>query len=275
MIDYSIGLSASAIQIDHVGKPKMTDYSSDELNIIGSTGPLVMNVTSGHLIEKGRLATPVVLVMNNPADEPIPEVEIANWHRIVSDKLYSSYRTHITCETAQFFSNNNRKVLILVNTVEWSRILMKYIYKINSGLCLFNTRASYGGGKFEYFDGKEFVNDSSDVLDKFSDGEYSILIGTSHIYEGIDVSNLDAIILAFGGKKERMVFQGIGRALRKTKNGKYAYIVDFNDKNDPVLSSQFRKRTKMYKEVMRVPDDMFFNNVETDELEGIFNKLEN
>lgn len=274
-IDYSIGLSASAIQVNHVGKPKLTDYSSDELNIIGSTGPLVMNVTSGQLIESGRLATPVILAMNNPADEYIPEIEISNWHRIVSDKLYSDYRTNLTCRTAQFFSKNNRKVLILVNTIEWSRLLMKYIYDIDPLLELHEIRASYGGGKFEYFNGEEFISDYSNVLDEFSNGKYSILIGTSHIYEGLDVSNLDVIILAFGGRKERMVFQGIGRVLRKTKNGKYAYVIDFTDEKDPVLNSQFKARTKMYKNVMKVPNNMFFNNVEIDELESIFNKLEN
>lgn len=274
-IDYSIGLSASAIKIDNVGKLKLVDYDKDELNIIGSTGPLVMNLTSGKLIDKGTLATPAVLVMNNLADEPIPELEVANWHRIVSDKLYSSNRTLMTCQTAEFFSDKMRKVLILVNTIEWSRIIMKCMYKINPAVELFSMRASYGGERFEYFNGEEFISDDSDVLDKFSNGDYQILIGTSHLYEGIDVTNLDVIILAFGGKKERMMSQGVGRVLRKTKNGKYAYIVDFNDKCDVVLSKQFKARNKMYREVMNVPDNLYFNNVEVDELEGIFNKLEN
>lgn len=274
-IDYSIGLSASAIKIDNVGKLRLVDYDKDELNIIGSTGPLVMNLTSGKLIDKGTLATPAVLVMNNLADEPIPELEVANWHRIVSDKLYSSNRTLMTCQTAEFFSDKMRKVLILVNTIEWSRIIMKCMYKINPAVELFSMRASYGGERFEYFNGEEFISDDSDVLDKFSNGDYQILIGTSHLYEGIDVTNLDVIILAFGGKKERMMSQGVGRVLRKTKNGKYAYIVDFNDKCDVVLSKQFKARNKMYREVMNVPDNLYFNNVEVDELEGIFNKLEN
>lgn len=275
-IDYSIGLSASAIQKDHVGKQLLTDYDPGELNIIGSTGPLVINITSGNLIKKGRLATPVVISLNNPADEPIPEIEIANWHKVVSERLYSQYRTSITCETAEFFTGKNRKVLILVNTVEWARSIMKYLYQINPSLAMLSTRASYGGNKFEYFNGEEFVDDSSDVFKRYSDGEFKILIGTTHIYEGADVPNLDVLILAFGGKKERMVSQGIGRALRRTKNGKYAYIIDFTDSNDIILSKQYRiRRNKMYKEIMQVPDDMFYEGIETDELEGIFNKLEN
>lgn len=273
-IDYSIGLSASAISMKHVGKNNLTDYDPDELNIIGSTGPLVLNITSGKLIDKGSLAVPAIVVMNNPANEYIPDIEVTNWSRIVHDKLYSEYRTNLTCDAAEFFRSKNRKVLILVNTIEWSRIIMKRLYEINPDICISQIRASYGGGKFEYYDGNEFIEDESDVFRRFSNGEFNILIGTTHMYEGADVPNLDVLILAFGGKKERMVFQGVGRVLRKTKNGKYAYIVDFTDSCDVVLSRQYYKRKDMYHNVMRVPDDMYYENVESDELEGIFNKLE-
>lgn len=274
-IDYSIGLSASAISLEHIGKKFLTEYNGDELNIIGSCGPLVMNLKSGDLIDKGNLAKPVIIALDNPADEPIPDNEIANWHRISKDCLQSDNRVNLVCESAKFFSDNNRKIMILVNTIEWSRKLLMKFKDIDPEFCINNVRASYGGERYEYIDRfGNFVDDNSDVLKDYSNNKYSVLIGTSHIYEGADVPNLDVLILAFGGKRERIVQQGIGRVLRKTKNGKFAYVIDFTDYKNIVLSKQFKIRAKMYKEIMNVPDKLFYKNVKLKDLPIIFKELE-
>ena len=68
--------------------------------------------------------------------------------------------------------------------------------------------------------------------------------------------------------------QGIGRALRKTKSGKYAYLVDFTDHEDVVLSKHSKLRMTRYKELIGVPDNMTFDFVETKDLDRIFSSLE-
>jgi ERCC4-related helicase len=165
----------------------------------------------------------------------------------------------------------NRKVLILVNTIEWSRLLLKSLFEFGISDTV---RASYGGGKFEGYNEGGIFSDTSDVMKKFSDGDFNILIGTTHLYEGVDVPNLDVIILAFGGKKDRLQLQGIGRALRKTKSGKYAYIVDFTDHIDTVLRRQSNIRYGRYTNDLRIPQERMFDCVKLKDLEIIFNQLE-
>ena len=213
---------------------------------------------------------PVVLTLNNKANQFIPEEESNNWHRIVSDKLYSDERNDILCDAVKVFNNKNKKILILVSTIEWSEILLKKLYI--EGVT--NVYASYGGGKNEKFNGSDFESINENVLEDFDDGKFNILIGTSHLYEGADIQNLDVVVLGFGGKGERAVQQGIGRVLRKTKSGKYAYIVDFNDTGDGILRYHYSKRKYIYQNILKVKPDRFFDGIDVDEIESIYERLE-
>lgn len=270
-LQYSVGVSASAISQYHVGIDDISKYTYDEALVIGSTGPLVVNVTSKNLIESGSLANPVLLMLDNPADEPMRKNDLDNWTKILSTRLESEHRTKLAVDTAKFFHEKGRKTLILVRTKKVAEDILRELYKFGLGEY---TRASFGGGIFEGFNGAEIYNDNGDVFSKFGNGEYTILIGTSHLYEGVDVPNLDVIVLACGGKGERTQVQGIGRALRKTKSGKYAYIVDFTDTEDAILSRHSRMRMNRYVDIIGVPKEHIYKNISVGNLEEIFNSLE-
>ena len=266
---YAVGVSASAISQSHVNVKDIQGFDYNELLTIESTGPIVMNVTADMMIGIGNLATPVLLMVNNPANEPIREQDIANWHKVVEIKLKSDRRIELVAESAKKFEDRNMKSLILVSTIEWSRLILKKLHDIGS-----TAVASYGGGKFEIYNGAEFINLGEDTMDKFSRGEFMILIGTSHLYEGVDIPNLDAIILAYGGKGERMQIQGLGRVLRKTKSGNMAYIVDFTDLQDVVLRKHSRMRMERYRDIIGIPNERIYYNVEIDEFDMIIDKYE-
>lgn len=266
---YAVGLSASAISQEHVKINNIQGFSYDELLTIGSTGPLVMNITADMLIGMGTLATPVLLMLDNPANEPMREQDIANWHKVVNIKLKSDKRIQLVAESAKKFEDRNMKSLILVSTIEWSRLILKKLHEIGSSAV-----ASYGGGIFEIYNGCEFINLGSDTLDKFSRGEFMILVGTTHLYEGVDIPNLDSIILAYGGKGERMQIQGLGRVLRKTKSGNMAYIVDFTDLQDVVLRKHSKLRMERYRNIIGIPDDRIYYNIDIDQMDMIIDKYE-
>ena len=269
---YCIGLSASAIEQDRVMCKKIHEFSYAEALTIGATGPLVMNVKADSMIEDGDLAEPVLVVMKNLANEPIRSSDITNWHIVSKIRLESDTRSRIICSTAEFFHYKERKCLILVRTIRWAKKILEIFHEY--GLSDY-VRASYGGGRFESYNGYEFIPDTDDVFDKFKRGEFTILIGTSHIYEGADVPNLDTLILAYGGKGERLQIQGIGRVLRKTKNGNKAWIIDFTDDEDVVLSSQLRRRMYRYKNIIGIKESDIYTDVNILDLDYIFNKYEN
>lgn len=270
-LEMAVGLSASAISKDHVQGTRVKDFSMKELLILGSTGKLVLNVTAEHFINKGILAKPVLIRINNPANESLEGHEQNDWHAVRDLKLESEKRVRLVSYVAKFFSDKNRKVLILVNTISWAEKIMKILNEYNLSNV---SRCSYGGNVFMKWEDNKCVPTNEDVFKKYSEGSIKILIGTTHIYEGVDIPSLDTIILAYGGKGERLQVQGIGRALRKTKSGKYAYLVDFTDHEDIVLSKHSKLRMTRYKELIGVPDSMTFDFVETKDLDKIFSSLE-
>ena len=273
-VDYCIGLSASVIDKDHVMSKKINEYSVNELQAIGLLGSLMINRVSGDSIEMGNLAIPVLLRFHNDASYESfnEEVNKGNWHAVQKVRLQSDKRNEIIVRCSEFFINKGRKVLILVNTIEWSRKLLKMFNEFDMND---SVRASYGGGAFEKISDSGDLCEDDNCLNRFDNGEFGILIGTSHIYEGTDIKNLDVIILAYGGKKDRLQIQGTGRALRKTKTGKYAYIVDFTDDGDRMLSRQSNQRFERYKNEMKIPESRIFNDITIGRLSDIFDELEN
>lgn len=264
----SIGLSASAISQEHIGLTELSDYEPKEVWTFSATGPLLMNIVTANLVGD-RLAEPVLLMMKYHCNEELETNDPSNWHDVMKTHLESENRNILIANIAKFFYEKDRKTLILVNTIRWSQALLKTLWNMDIPV-----GASYGSNKFEIYNGYEFISDTS-VLKDFESGKLSVLIGTTHLYEGADIPNLDTIILAFGGNGERTQIQGVGRALRLTKNGKYAYIVDFTDEGDIVLSKHSRNRLNRYINNIGVPKSNIFYNVELGQLEEIFKKLEN
>lgn len=270
-VEFCIGMSASAISEEHINSKEIKEFYTSELRVIGCTGKLMLNVSPKVLIKSEVLSNPSLIVLKNPANEYIPSDQLGNWHKIVSERLNSDYRNRLIVSAAKFFSDKGRKVMILLNTIKWSRMLLEIMDECGIGDI---TRASYGGGRFEMIEDGKFKSMPYDTMNSFASGDVKILIGTTHLYEGVDVPNLDVIIMAYAGKAERTQIQGVGRALRITKTGKYAYIIDFTDDGDNILSYQSRIRMKRYRNLIGIEDDKIYYGVSINDLPKIFDQLE-
>lgn len=274
--EYIIGVSASVISQDHVDSKNLQEYTLDELKAIAMVGLVSYNITAKDLINEGKLAEPVLLVVNNPADEKLPKNKQNDWHVISKTHLQSLARIKYISQVATYFSKMKRKSLILVNNKEWAQNIAKCINDLGYGN---ECRLSFGGQIFlQYNNVEDTFEKDKETFDKFRSGEVSILIGTQHLIEGVDVPSLDCVILPAVGKSERIQIQSCGRALRVTKNGNMAYIVDFSDEKDPVLNHQFKTRLSTYINTIGIDRDKIHvidrNNI-NDALNIIFNKYEN
>ena len=221
------------------------------------------------------LAEPVLLVVNNPADEKLPKDKQNDWHTISRIHLQSLARIKYISQVATYFSKKKRKTLILVNNKNWAQNICKCIHDFGYGD---ECRLSFGGQIFlQYNNKKDSFDKDKETFDKFRSGEVSILIGTQHLIEGVDVPSLDCVILPSVGKSERIQIQSCGRALRVTKNGNMAYIVDFSDEKDPILNYQFKTRLSTYINTIGIDKDKIHvidrNNIDK-ALDIIFNKYE-
>lgn len=254
--EYIIGVSASAVSQEHVQSKNIHEYTVEELKSIAMVGLVSYNVTSKDLIKAGSLSEPVLLVINNLANEPISKSKQSDWATISKVRLQSEKRTELIARAACFFSNKNMKTLILINNKEWGYRIAKQINLLDYGD---QCRLSFGGKQFlQYNENTNEFKKDKETFEKFHTGEVSIVIGTQHLVEGVDVPSLDCVILPAIGKSERIQIQSCGRVLRLTKNGNMAYIVDFSDEADPILNYQFKKRIPTYVNTIGVKKENIF-----------------
>lgn len=258
---YSIGLSATFVSHYHVEGQYIDDFNFEELRRIGTCGPIIMRVDADELVKNEQLAYPKLCIMKNNADEEMDESKIDyTWTNVRKIRLQSQTRTKLIADAACIFAKRGYKVIILMNILAWGRSILQEIYKNGYGDI---ARTCFGGQTYEKCNKKtgKIEKEYNSALKLFDKEKIKIIIGSSAIQEGIDLSRVDVCILAQGGKSDRTTLQSVGRALRRSKTGKYSYIVDFNDSCDKMLSRQFRERMVKYKKVLGItnPKDIIKN----------------
>lgn len=274
--EYSLGFSALSIDKSEIYKTDIRDLSYYASLIVGCSGRVLMHMDPSYYINKGIIALPAVLRVSHQVVFP-RDIDESNWSQVSKLGLMSTARTNKIAEISSIFSKYGRKVLILVSEKDYAFYLGNFLGKL--GL---KFGVSFGSGKGFVSNGlghdQETVDylseDSMEVVSQLEKEDFNILIATSHLDEGVDIKSLDACILACGGKKDRRIVQRVGRVLRKSKTGKYAYVVDFTDQGSRVLSRQSRERLNMYKKDIGVPQELIYDGILVSEIEKEFKLLE-
>lgn len=266
---YVLGFSASIIDSRNLPIQRLSDLTYDELKIIESTGDVLLDVPPSYYSDGTVLAKALVARIQHTITEPI--MDSKNWHQIRSQQLESGNRSMLIVNSAKCLNSYGLKVLILINTHEHGYRLLDMFNKIGLGSI---TACSYGNNVFYQIVNDKRVKLSKDSMNKFKTGELQILIGSSHVYEGVDIPNLDAVIMAVVGRNNRRIIQGVGRSLRRTKNGKYSYIIDFTDNNSGVLQYHSNERRKMYSNLIGVPENRIFDSITIDNFNNLLQNIE-
>ena len=87
------------------------------------------------------------------------------------------------------------------------------------------------------------------AMDEFKSGQLKTMIATSLADEGLDLPNVDLLIMVSGGRSSQKTIQRASRALRKTETKNCATILDFSDKFHPIGSYHAKKRMACYREL--------------------------
>ena len=77
-------------------------------------------------------------------------------------------------------------------------------------------------------------------------GELDLLIASKIFDQGVDIPQLDALILAGSGKSSGRALQRIGRVIRTNPGKSNAIVVDFYD-NAKYLKDHSQRRIDIYK----------------------------
>jgi superfamily II DNA or RNA helicase len=215
---YRIGFSGTAF-----GDTEVRDYT-----LMAHTGPRLIKVRSAELIERGVSAKPKVVFLKSES-EPIPE-------RV----FHKAARFGVTYNESR---NNQIINLILKLRKKGDTILVLTPYK-RHGYELYNSlEGSVSPLYYNHGGVPDFIRKQN--LESFKE-DGGVMFGTSVLDEGIDVSAINSLILAYGGKKERRILQRVGRALRKKEGENIVHIYDFWDWHNKFLIRHSYNRLKVY-----------------------------
>lgn len=213
--------------------PFMKDDEEANMRLMACSGIIGIVVTEKELIEKGILAKPYFMFINNARPTgvfPTTNYVSAYEKGIVKNNI----RNDEIVKWSKWSVDRNLPVLILVNRTEHGNILKDLIQK--------------QGLKCNFIYGKDEDEVRQENLKKLESGEINVLIGTNILDVGVDVPSIGMVILAAGGKAEVQLRQRIGRGLRRKKTGKnITYIIDFQDSFNQHLLKHAKTRQEIIK----------------------------
>jgi superfamily II DNA or RNA helicase len=180
-----------------------------------------------------------------PIDDPIKATRV-NLHQ--NKNVYK----HAASLINHAVTVKNKRVLVQVDTLD------QFKYLLDGGLSV-EARFAHGGVTK---DNKATVpeahwkSDPMDLVEKFDNGEFPVLVGTSAIGTGVDVKRCNVIINLVGLSSEIEITQNIGRGTRlfpgKTECVYIDYDVIENNAEDGrlwVLSRHAAKRREIFNSI--------------------------
>ena len=207
-----------------------TPFRDDNADLLleAVCGKIIAEVTPTELIKDNYLVKPTIHFLNVP--EYIGDI---------SSQYPSIYKTYIVendtrndkiIKSAEKLIEAGRRVLILVKNIRHGDILYEQLQK-----------------KYVvYFVKGDIDSDERNkIRQDFIKSKIDLIIASVVYDQGVDLPNLDALILAGSGKSSGRALQRIGRVIRPAKNKKDAIVIDFID-NAKYLLEHSRKRAEVY-----------------------------
>lgn len=197
-------------------------------------GGIIAKVKAKEMIDRGVTSKPVITML--PINEP-KSILSHDWQDIYKKGIvYNNYRNNVIALLAKEWFKKDTTVLIIVQWLDQYKEISKYLEALNV--------------PYAIIDGTQEDAQRKQELEDVASGKTKVLIATSVLDEGVDISNIDVLILASGGKSLRQIVQRIGRTLRKDKNSKTdrAYIFDFIDNQNRILKKHSNERLAIYRE---------------------------
>lgn len=204
-------------------------FSGEDLLIEGVFGRKIIDIPASELISEGFLVRPTIHFVNIPESS---EDLGTNYHSIYKKYIIENdIRNDKIVEIAKTLHNADRKILILVKNIAHGNIIMDKIG---------NTMSAY------FVRGELDAEERNRIKNSFIDGQIDLIVASAVYDQGIDIKNLDALILAGSGKSYGRAIQRIGRVIRPAQNKTNAVVVDFWD-NAKYLTVHSKKRLEIYK----------------------------
>lgn len=217
---YRFGLSATPFRED-----------GEDLTIEGLFGPCLINVSSSFLIKQNYLVPPEITFIDFKKEHRLKRVYAKEYKE---DIVENDVRNKICAAFAKTYADNDNVILILVKQINHGKEIMQALEEQNLEDISF------------FIDGTKSSKVRNKSLEGLRNGDIKILIATTLADEGLDIPNLDVLILAGGGKSKSRALQRVGRVLRTYTNKDKGIVIDFLDSGHHCRSHSLARR-KIYK----------------------------
>ena len=202
---------------------------------------VVYKVSNQEMIDRGISAKPTVNMINITKPEGIMSKRnftggYINGHYdegvYVTGIVKNDYRNKIIVNFAKALVDSGKQTLIIVNHMEHGDRITTELRKL--------------GINVEFTHGEVDKNVRTEQMAKAKAGELDVLVATSVLDEGVDISGFRALIMAGGYKSLRLVLQRVGRILRKKETDNTALVYDMIDRQNVLTYNHSLQRLKIY-----------------------------
>ena len=201
--------------------------SGDDILIESVGGPKFYDLNATTLIDRGFLIPPEIHFINVPIMKNVGK----NYHEVYTNYIVNNKdRNGLIRDCARKLVDSGKKVLILVVRVGHGEVLVDMLED---------------EFKVDYLDGKKSTKQRLNAIEDMKEGRLDILIASKIFDQGVDIPQLDALIVAGSGKSSGRALQRIGRVIRPFEGKSSAIVVDFFD-NAKYLRDHSEKRIEIY-----------------------------
>jgi superfamily II DNA or RNA helicase len=221
-----------------------------DLKLLAATGPVLYEVPNKLLVERG-ISVPPHVDMIKIQLPVLPAKKGLTWREVEARGVVDNpHLNEAVAAKALEQALAGKQVLVLVDKTKQARTVQALI---NGGMTVTpewspKLRAVRGHKLVtEYISGKDDGEIRDNVLSRFKNREINIIIATTILDEGVDVPNIDVLILAAGGKGKRQLLQRVGRGLRTGVGKVRLLVIDFANFCHPWLIRHSLARLRTYK----------------------------
>jgi len=203
------------------------------MKVLALTGDIIYSKSAKAGIDDKYLSNIKMEIIENPE-----EVTGKTWQQIYKRGIVESGRRNgkiIDIVEREF--KNNKRIMLLIRYIKHGEILQHLLKSKHIPAVFLSGRDKTC--KREEFKTKFNMQDMG--------GRNFVLISSVIFQEGVDIPNIQVLIIASGGSSEVQTIQRVGRGLRIKEGGGGLLVYDFNDKETEYLDKHSRKRIRTYK----------------------------
>jgi superfamily II DNA or RNA helicase len=204
----------------------------EKLRSMALSGPMIYDVKMERLVNNEQLAKPTVIFIRIPKMDNDPD-----WEWMDFSEQYD-----------QGIINNEFRNMILAHAIIQMRVRgyssLALIEKLDQGR---NIAALLEGHSLniQYISGKDKAETRDEAKTNLQSRELDVLVTSRIFNEGVDLPDLECVVVASGYKAAGLTLQRYGRAVRKTKQKSTTTIIDCYDEFAPKLLAHSEARLKM------------------------------